>query len=135
MAFQWLFQHPKKCQTVTFVDIDYPELIARKLEVISHTPQLQDLLKAPIVAEEGDNALPLRDVRYFALGCDLADTKRLNDTLEEYIGMDDCSILCIAEVSMTYMDVGAADSLIKWASHYGDSNLDTPRRSLRRVEH
>lgn len=34
--------------------------------------------------------------------------------------MSDYSILCTAEVAVTYMDVEAADSLIAWASQYDD---------------
>lgn len=122
LAFQWLSKYPDKCRNVTFVDIDYPELITRKLEVISQTPQLRDLLHAPTIPIGGrDGAPPLVDNRYLALGCDLADIERLGKILNENIDIERCSILCVAEVSITYMDVDDADSLIRWASRYRDS--------------
>lgn len=121
LAFQWLSKYPDMCQNVTFVDIDYPELITRKLEVISQTPQLRDLLDAPVPVGGRDGATFPVDNRYLALGCDLADIERLEKILNEYIDIEGCSILCIAEVSITYMDVGDADSLIRWASRYRDS--------------
>lgn len=127
LAFQWLSKYPDKCRNVTFVDIDYPELITRKLEVISQTPQLRDLLDAPVPIGGRDGAPPPVNIRYLALGCDLADIERLEKILNENIDIESCSILCVAEVSITYMDVGDADSLIRWASRYRDSIYDAPR--------
>lgn len=121
LAFQWLSKYPDKCQNVTFVDIDYPELITKKLEVIFQTPQLRDLLNAPVPIGGRDAAPPAVENRYLALGCDLADIERLEKILNDNIDIQSCSILCVAEVSITYMDVGAADSLIRWASRYRDS--------------
>lgn len=126
LAFQWLSKYPNKCQNVKFVDIDYPELINRKLDVISQTPQLQDLLNAANSVGR-DATLPPRESRYLALGCDLADTERLEKILNEHIDLERCSLLCVAEVSITYMDVGGSDSLIRWASRYKDSIYDAPR--------
>lgn len=121
LAFQLLSKYPHKCQTVTFVDIDYPELITRKLEVISQTPQLRDMLNAAVSVGGRDAAPPPVDNRYLALGCDLAEIERLEKILNENIDLGSCSILCVAEVSITYMDVRGADSLIRWASQYKDS--------------
>lgn len=121
LAFQWLSKYPDKCRNVTFVDIDYPELITRKLEVISQTPQLRDLLDAPVTIGGRDGSPPPVDNRYLALGCDLADIERLEKILNENIDIESCSILCVAEVSITYMGVDDADSLIRWASRYRDS--------------
>ena len=56
-----------------------------------------------------------------ALGCDLADVNRLSKALENEFDLERCLILCIAEVSVTYMEVAAADSLIRWTSCYNDS--------------
>lgn len=121
LALQWLSKYPDKCRNVTFVDVDYPELITRKLEVISQTPQLRDLLRAPVPIGVRDGAPPPVDNRYLALGCDLVDIERLEKILNENIDIESCIILCVAEVSITYMDVRDADSLIRWASRYRDS--------------
>lgn len=58
-----------------------------------------------------------------ALGCDLADIAKLNEALEKEINLASSLILCVAEVSVTYMDVAAADSLIRWTSRYDDGML------------
>ena len=89
--------------------------------MISQTPQLRDLLNAAVSVGGRDSAPLPEDNRYLALGCDLADIERLEKILSENIDLGNCSILCVAEVSITYMDVGGADSLIRWASRYRDS--------------
>lgn len=95
-------------------------MIAKKLEVVSQTAELQDLLNlSSIAVEKGDT--PWRGKHYIALGCDLADINRLSEALESEIDLESCLILCIAEVSVTYMDVAAADSLIRWTSCHNDS--------------
>ena len=67
------------------------------------------------------DASVLQSEHYVVLGCDLADTKRLNETLGNVVDLQSSLILCVAEVSMTYMDVAAADSLLKWAALCNDS--------------
>ncbi|KAL9008231.1 MAG: hypothetical protein Q9180_009521, partial [Flavoplaca navasiana] len=54
------------------------------------------------------------------VGCDLRDIARLDKTLEEELQIRGCLVLCSAEVSITYMDVNAADALITWAAQYDD---------------
>lgn len=58
-----------------------------------------------------------------ALGCDLANINKLSETLEKETDLETSLVLCIAEVSVIYMDVAAADSLIRWTSRYNDSAL------------
>lgn len=66
---------------------------------------------------------PWRGKHYMALGCDLADVAKLSEALESELNLASSLILCVAEVSVTYMDVAAADSLIRWTSRYNDSML------------
>lgn len=58
-----------------------------------------------------------------ALGCDLTNIKNFDELLRKQIDLTECSILCIAEVSMTYMNVAAADCLIRWMAHFDDGIL------------
>ncbi len=129
-AFQWLAKKPPNLEKVVFVDIDYPELIDKKVHVILETPQLLDLLGAPDTAKDED-MIPLRTKNYIALGCDLANTVDLNDILKKTIDIMSCRVLCIAEVSITYMDVAATDSLIRWTGLLPDGVCEIiPRSSL-----
>lgn len=82
--------------------------------MISRTPELRDLLNLPSEPPKEDVFL-LRSKHYVAVSCDLGDTKALNEALKNVVDLRKCLIICIAEVSMTYMDVTAADSLLRWA--------------------
>ena len=62
---------------------------------------------------EGD--FLLRSDEYLQIGCDLRDLKRLDSTLKNAIDVEDCLVLLVAEVSITYMDFKYADEVIKWA--------------------
>ena len=122
LAFQWLCKERSKCQNATFVDIDYSDLMRKKCDVILTTPQLQDLVQ-PLDASTNAGSVFLRSEHYIALGCDLGDINDLESILAGELDMNGCLILCTAEVSVTYMNVGAADSLIAWATRYDDSTL------------
>ena len=104
-----------------FIDVDYPELIKKKCDVITTTPQLQDLLQPREVSNGGP--IFLRSERYTALGCDLTNTKHLETILANEFEISKCLLLCTAELSVTYMNVEAADLLIEWAAQYDDSML------------
>ena len=114
-----------------FVDVDYPELMKKKRDAIISSPQLQEILQPLTVSIAGP--ILLRSTNYTALGCDLADTKELGTVLDDVFDTSKCSILCTAEVSITYMGVEAADSLIAWAAHYDDSMSNFPIRASKDV--
>lgn len=65
----------------------------------------------------------LRSDPYIAFGCDLADINKLNAVLANEVDLETCSVLFVAEVSMTYMDAADADSLLKWACKFSDGVL------------
>lgn len=107
-------------QNIRFVDIDFPELIAKKCDVISNTPQLRDILGS-LQRPGEDSGIFLRSEHYLALGCDLTDLARLEGILAGEVDASSSLILCTAEVSITYMNVEAADALIRWATRYDES--------------
>lgn len=102
-------------------------MIAKKADVIINTPQLRELID-PLERSSSPGGLAIRSENYLALGCDLGDSSRLDELLAESIDRSRSLILCIAEVSMTYMDVKAADALIKWAAQHNNSRRDHPIR-------
>ena len=102
------------------MDVDYPDLMEKKCNVISNTSQLQDLLGTHDRSLDS-TGLILRSEHYLAIGCDLADINRLDMLLASEVQMSSCLVLCIAEVSITYMDTNAADALIRWAGLHDDS--------------
>ena len=119
MPFQWLAKDPRNCQKTLFVDIDYPALIARKCEIITNTAELSSLIQ-PIDKMSQSEATHIRSPHYLALGCDLADISALDECLASEIDLKSCLVLCVAEVSITYMNTEAADALISWAGQRRD---------------
>ena len=114
-AFQWLAKGLDSCRNVLFIDVDYPKLIAQKVEVIKESPQLVELI-GNIESCGHLDGIHLQSSHYVALGCDLVQPLVLEQLLRRCTSITECTILFVAEVSMTYMDVIAADALLKWAS-------------------
>lgn len=101
------------------MDIDYEKLMATKTNVIRQTKELRDLLGDVEVFPEQSTVL-VRSMHYIGIGCDLKNLKKLEEALKSEIGTSPSSILCIAEVSLTYMDVESADALISWIPTLGE---------------
>ena len=128
LPFQVLSKYAEKCKGTMFVDVDYPDLMSHKRDVILATPELENVVQ-PIEEprKDCDNVF-LKSDRYTAVGCDLGNILELSMLLEREFEISSCLVLCVAEVSITYMDVVAADDLIKWTAQYKDGRLSHLRR-------
>lgn len=113
LAFQLLETEKSLCDNATFVDIDYEKLMGIKTSVIQQTEELRSTL-GDIKVYSDPSPVLLRASHYVAVGCDLKNLKKLEEALKEVLGPSPVSVLCIAEVSLTYMDVQSADALISW---------------------
>lgn len=107
------------------MDVDYPELMAKKCATISQTPQLSNLVGSTQVSNLSEAVL-YHSAYYIAIGCDLTDLKAFDDFLAEELKANSSMVLCTAEVSVTYMNTGAADALIACAAKYHDSRSTSP---------
>jgi tRNA wybutosine-synthesizing protein 4 len=114
LFWQCLSRYPTECAAVKFVDIDYKDLMLKKREIVQRTDELFATLSGVVVPKEG-NVL-LRSDQYLQLGCDLRDVSCLQQSLAAVLDIPTCDVLFAAEVSITYMNVDAADALIGWAS-------------------
>ncbi|KAF2658749.1 LCM-domain-containing protein [Lophiostoma macrostomum CBS 122681] len=114
LPFQFWHRYPTKCQSVTFVDVDYPQLIERKRNCMFHDDLLRDVLLKSNV-RSCQSPVYLRTDKYFALGCDLRDLTTLERVLKTELDPG-CALLFVAEVSITYMPVKDSNKLIRWAS-------------------
>ncbi|KAJ5636210.1 LCM-domain-containing protein [Penicillium longicatenatum] len=99
-----------------FVDIDYEKLMVQKKAAIRQTKEITQVL-GDIDFGSDEDVIQINSPRYRAVGCDLKNLKKLNEVLQNNIlPSADCSVLLLAEVSLTYMDVQSANEVIKWAS-------------------
>jgi tRNA wybutosine-synthesizing protein 4 len=87
------------CRAI-FIDVDYPDLIRHKINIIRDTPAL-----AAIVGPHfGETSGEIRSEKYYAVGCDLSNLTFFDKVLREVQpNLDDVDILFISEVAITYM--------------------------------
>lgn len=121
----WLFlgRQGHLCSGVKFVDVDYPALMQKKVEIIKRTHELTDLL--PDVSFTTDSKGVLCDSsQYAVLGCDLRDLLDLRRLLaDQGVSHDSASILFTAEVSIAYMDMPGSQAVIEFAHEYHDARF------------
>ena len=85
---------------LSYSQIDFPAVMARKMAVISSVPELVAMLPGGVV--ERDSALKDSQL-YAAIGCDLSDLERLEHSLV-LCGVDfSCPTLLLSECALTYM--------------------------------
>lgn len=122
LPFRMLWKYSSQCRNVRFVDVDYPQLMRKKVEVIRKNNLFSDLLSThqPVDEVETSSGVMLNDEMYCAVGCDLGNVLSLDRIFRTELQMDTCSILFIGEVSIVYMEVQKADDLIAWASKFTD---------------
>ncbi|CAM1509229.1 Fc.00g029680.m01.CDS01 [Cosmosporella sp. VM-42] len=124
LPWQCHTRYASACENVVFVDVDYPDLMRKKRAIVLGTPALRELLGSdPVIAEKDTDPLLLRSDKYCQLGCDLRKLDALRQALESFLPLSDCSVLFVAEVSITYMDTVSTDSLIQWASSIGQAEF------------
>lgn len=112
----WRFKCRKRKKLLT---ANLVQLMARKKEMIMQNQELERLV-SPLHTDTPRPGVLLCSDSYMAVGCDLRDTTTLSSILDSKLKLSNCLVLCVAEVSLTYMDVRAADALIKWAARLND---------------
>lgn len=104
------------------MDVDYPRLMSKKRDFILTS----SLFRESLLGEKSCMPEPpvlLQNKRYVALGCDLRDLELLEKVLKRELDITNRSVLFVAEVSITYMGVEEADSLVRWASSFSDARF------------
>ncbi|TLD36052.1 leucine carboxyl methyltransferase 2 [Venturia nashicola] len=122
LPFRMLWKYGNRCRTVRFIDVDYPQLIEKKLDVVKKNHIYSDLLTQP-VSGEAHSSILLNDGRYCAVSCDLGDTKALDHILRTELHLDESLNLFIGEVSIVYMEVKPADQLIKLCATFDNARF------------
>ncbi|KAF2273578.1 leucine carboxyl methyltransferase 2 [Westerdykella ornata] len=122
LPFQFWHRYASSCQNATFVDVDYPQLIERKRDRILMNALTREALLKSSVRSSGA-PIYLRSDRYMALGCDLKDLKTLERVLRSEFDMTSTAVIFVAEVSITYMPLADAQSLIEWARRFSNSQF------------
>ncbi|KAL1303451.1 hypothetical protein AAFC00_006839 [Neodothiora populina] len=119
--FEYLGRSPELCDDVTFVDVDYPQLMRKKHEMITSNAPLIDLVSDLELQPAGSTVIA-RSKKYLAIGCDLRELEELENVLRQEFNManEPVSILFTAEVSVAYMTRETSNAVFKWASTFED---------------
>ncbi|KAJ6258962.1 tRNA methyltransferase ppm2 [Drechslerella dactyloides] len=115
------FYYAKDFPHINFVDIDFPESINRKCEIIRNTPELVGRLNGPS-EPPSTRSIVFAAGNYVAAGIDLSNLEMLNELFGSMCQETD-QFLFISEVAITYMPVKDADALIKWASKFPNARF------------
>lgn len=121
LPWQCLARYPDHCHGVKFVDIDFPDLMRKKCKIVQETPELNSPL--PGIKSTTEGHLMFQSDQYAQVGCDLRDLSNIEQSLSTLVSLPDSEFLFVAEVSITYMETEAADSVIRWASSLGQGTL------------
>ncbi|KAK7747003.1 tRNA methyltransferase ppm2 [Diatrype stigma] len=122
LPWQCLTRYPDHCQGVKFVDVDFPDLMKKKCRVVQETPELLALLSG-IRSTTAEGHLVFQSDQYVQVGCDLRALSSIEQSLSTLLSLPDSEFFFVAEVSITYMETEAADSVIKWASSLGQAEF------------
>lgn len=125
LPWQCLTRYPRDCQGVKFIDIDFPDLMAKKCAIVEATPELHAGL-----TDCGRSELPdlfLRSKEYVQIGCDLRELARIQEALARVVDMATSEFVFVAEVSITYMETKGADAVIQWAAGLGQGQCTRAR--------
>ncbi|XP_071966222.1 tRNA wybutosine-synthesizing protein 4-like [Antedon mediterranea] len=102
-----------------FVEVDFPDLVRRKVALIHNNPKLngllEDELKIPDKIEKLKDVCPLYcSPDYHIIGCDLKQVAKLTSCLE-HCGID-CQLptLVLSECVITYMGAKSSNPAIQW---------------------
>lgn len=122
LPFILLSEDPSLCRDTQFVDIDYEKLMINKKTAIKRTAEITQVLK-DIEFLSDESAVQIRSAQYLGIGCDLKNLKKLDDVLRTEVLPAECSVLFLAEVSLTYMDVKSANAVVEWASKLNNGTV------------
>lgn len=126
--FQYLSNHGCS-DDIVFVDIDYPDLIRRKVRMLKKTKDILDIIGEQATMHvdtkrsKNNEGVMLATPSYLAIGCDLTLLDELSELLRTIFVESDTLYAFTAEVSITYMPKDAADNLIAWASQFQQSRF------------
>ena len=123
LPFQILDNNELKSRNIYCIDVDYPELIGYKSQMIHMSPELVSL----IGEEHEDLSAPgitIRTDNYATMGCDLTNKELYCKQLDSFkANSPSTTNIFIAEVSLAYMTPETANPIIETSSQFSNSNF------------
>lgn len=119
LPFRMLWKYKSLCQTVKFIDVDFPQLMRRKVSTIRKHAMYTDLIEDLEEVRELSNSILMEHARYSAIGCDLGDLAEMRHLFLR-LQLQNHAVIFLAEVSMVYMEPVEATTLIKLCGELPD---------------
>lgn len=123
LPFQLLDDEKFENKHLYCIDVDFPELIDYKSQMIKLSPELMEL----IGPQEYNSDVPgiiIRTSRYASMGCDLTDHNLYCQQLDSFKAKSDTTTnIFIAEVSLAYMTPETANPIITTSSFFSNSHF------------
>lgn len=123
LPFQLLDDQKFKSKHLYCIDVDFPELISYKSQMIKLSPELMEL----IGPQENDFSVPgifIRTSKYASMGCDLTNHDLYCQQLDSFKANSGTTTnIFIAEVSLAYMTPETANPIITTSSIFSNSHF------------
>jgi tRNA wybutosine-synthesizing protein 4 len=116
------FQLASTTGDMTFLDLDYPDLVANKLAMIRESSEIIDVIGEEI-KEDMKLGVVLSTSKYKLVGCDLKNAALYKEQLDHLLPNDDSIKIFIAEVSLAYMEPQYANAVIDISSKVSNSHF------------
>lgn len=117
-AFELLNEmQDKDMQDVVFLDIDYPDLMKKKVQMLQQSPDLSRIVGQEVSTPKPSDHIIFQTSNYICMSCDLRQLDLFGEILASLFDLDTTRFLFTAEVSITYMTQPTADALIAWTAN------------------
>lgn len=109
-------------ESVSFVDIDYPELIKNKVAIIEKTSELKSIVGDTKMIS--NSRILYNTNNYVAVPCDLNEIQSFKEVLS-FLNLKEPDVIKIfvAEVSLAYMTAEKADNIIRHCANIPNSHF------------
>ncbi|RCK55629.1 tRNA wybutosine-synthesizing protein 4 [Candida viswanathii] len=119
LAFQLLNVY-KERNDLNFIDIDYPDLVKNKYDMIQKAEEIKELIGDQ---RSSDLECLISTDHYKLVGCDLKHADKYQEILDKLVTDKDNVNIFIAEVSLAYMKPIYANSIIEISSKVNNSHF------------
>lgn len=112
-------KYKRKGTDARFIDVDFPDLIERKVAIVTKDETLSSYLGPVPPTHTNYGGSDITDFGWYCtVGCDLGDIYDVTRIFEDVLDIEECDILFLAEVSITYMPLNKANRLLSWTASY-----------------
>ncbi|KAG0688068.1 tRNA methyltransferase ppm2 [Pichia californica] len=123
LPFQLLDDAKFSNRNIYCIDVDFPELIGYKSQMIKLAPELVELI-GPEVDASGIPGIDIQTLKYATMGCDLTNRDLYCKQLDSFKANNSTTTnIFIAEVSLAYMTPETANPIINTSSQFSNSHF------------